>query len=261
MVWLQQQCWGYGYEYEKQHVCLFSHLVYKASWLLEGSCVVHIPGHTKHSASNIPKYNLVAIISYSQTDKMLQAAEEIVGKYIWGQYDLLVMPPSFPYGGMENPCLTFVSPTLLVSYILPCYYDSCCNFKVMNWLISSSSITGWWQISCKCKQSSNLLAQREPGNEASNLHVGFTFSILSMMTYCGRLYVTTFTFSELSSTHVFTYNGQWIMPSANWHSCQYQNQSSCLYVPHYTYVYNYSCYTVTHLSNGSCQYWYMTLYE
>ena len=63
---------------------------------------------------------------------MLQAAEEIVGKYIWGQYDLLVMPPSFPYGGMENPCLTFVSPTLLVSYILPCYYDSCCNFKVMN---------------------------------------------------------------------------------------------------------------------------------
>ena len=197
---------------------------------------------------------------FSQTNKMLQAAEEIVGKYIWGQYDLLVMPPSFPYGGMENPCLTFVSPTLLVSYILPCYYDSCCNFKVMNWLISSSSITGWWQISCKCKQSSNLLAQREPGNEASNLHVGFTFSILSMMTYCGRLYVTTFTFSELSSTHVFTYNGQWIMPSANWHSCQYQNQSSCLYVPH-TYVYNYSCYTVTHLSNGSCQYWYMTLYE
>lgn len=82
-----------------------------------------------------------------------------------------------------------------------------------------------------------------------------------MVTYCGRLYVTTFTFSELSSTHVFTYNGQWIMSSANWHSCQYQKQSSCLYVPHYTYVYNYSCYTVTHLSNGSYQYWYRTLYE
>jgi len=49
----------------------------------------------------------------SQTEKMLQAAEEIIGRYIWGQYDLLVLPPSFPYGGMENPCLTFVSPTLL----------------------------------------------------------------------------------------------------------------------------------------------------
>ena len=32
---------------------------------------------------------------------------------MWGQYDLLVLPPSFPYGGMENPCLTFVTPTLL----------------------------------------------------------------------------------------------------------------------------------------------------
>ena len=159
---------------------------------------------------------------------------------------------------LPHLCLTHSACELYIAMLL---WFMLQLFKVMNWLISSSSITGWWQISCKCKQSSNLLAQREPGNEASNLHVGFTFSILSMMTYCGRLYVTTFTFSELSSTHVFTYNGQWIMPSANWHSCQYQNQSSCLYVPHYTYVYNYSCYTVTHLSNGSCQYWYMTLYE
>ena len=46
---------------------------------------------------------------------MLKAAEEIMGPYLWGIYDLLVLPPSFPYGGMENPCLTFVTPTLLVS--------------------------------------------------------------------------------------------------------------------------------------------------
>ena len=50
-----------------------------------------------------------------QTDRVLTAAEEIVGPYIWGHYDLLILPPSFPYGGMENPCLTFVSPTVLVS--------------------------------------------------------------------------------------------------------------------------------------------------
>ena len=46
---------------------------------------------------------------------MLVAAESIVGRYVWKQYDLLVLPPTFPYGGMENPCLTFVTPTLLVS--------------------------------------------------------------------------------------------------------------------------------------------------
>ena len=45
---------------------------------------------------------------------MLATAEELAGPYVWGQYDILVLPPSFPYGGMENPCLTFATPTLLV---------------------------------------------------------------------------------------------------------------------------------------------------
>ncbi|KAK2102389.1 Leukotriene A-4 hydrolase [Saguinus oedipus] len=48
-----------------------------------------------------------------KTESMLKIAEDLGGPYVWGQYDLLVLPPSFPYGGMENPCLTFVTPTLL----------------------------------------------------------------------------------------------------------------------------------------------------
>lgn len=44
---------------------------------------------------------------------MLKIAEDIMGPYVWGAYDVLVLPPSFPFGGMENPCLTFVTPTLL----------------------------------------------------------------------------------------------------------------------------------------------------
>jgi leukotriene-A4 hydrolase len=50
---------------------------------------------------------------FAQTEEMLQTAESLCGPYVWGRYDLLVLPPSFPYGGMENPCLTFVTPTLL----------------------------------------------------------------------------------------------------------------------------------------------------
>ncbi|KAG7355961.1 M1 family peptidase [Nitzschia inconspicua] len=51
---------------------------------------------------------------FSETEDFLTAAEVISGKtYVWGRYDLLCLPPSFPYGGMENPCLTFVTPTLL----------------------------------------------------------------------------------------------------------------------------------------------------
>lgn len=58
---------------------------------------------------------------FSETEKYLQAAERLCGRYEWTQYDLLVLPPSFPYGGMENPCLTFVTPTLLVSYAWTVY--------------------------------------------------------------------------------------------------------------------------------------------
>lgn len=54
-----------------------------------------------------------AAYEFADTEKQLQKAEEICGPYVWGIYDLLVLPPSFPFGGMENPCLTFVTPTLL----------------------------------------------------------------------------------------------------------------------------------------------------
>ncbi len=45
--------------------------------------------------------------------KMIAAAEDLYGKYAWGRYDVLVLPPSFPFGGMENPRLTFATPTII----------------------------------------------------------------------------------------------------------------------------------------------------
>jgi leukotriene-A4 hydrolase len=50
---------------------------------------------------------------FGGVDAMLLSAEEIFGPYLWERFDFLVMPPSFPYGGMENPRLTFLTPTLL----------------------------------------------------------------------------------------------------------------------------------------------------
>ena len=54
-----------------------------------------------------------AAFEFSQTEEFLRIAESLTLPYQWGRYDLLCLPPSFPYGGMENPCLTFVTPTLL----------------------------------------------------------------------------------------------------------------------------------------------------
>ena len=50
---------------------------------------------------------------FADTERMMQAAEALYGPYRWVRYDLLVLPPSFPFGGMENPRLTFATPTIL----------------------------------------------------------------------------------------------------------------------------------------------------
>ncbi len=50
---------------------------------------------------------------FTDAEGMIKAAEDIVGPYPWGRYDILVLPPSFPVGGMGNPRLSYVSPTII----------------------------------------------------------------------------------------------------------------------------------------------------
>ncbi len=54
-----------------------------------------------------------AAAELSDTEKMIDAAEKLYGPYRWGRYDMIVLPPSFPYGGMENPVMTFLTPTFI----------------------------------------------------------------------------------------------------------------------------------------------------
>jgi len=60
-----------------------------------------------------PSVVVRAAHEFAGVDRMLTSAEALFGPYSWGRFDLLVLPPSFPYGGMENPRLTFLTPTLL----------------------------------------------------------------------------------------------------------------------------------------------------
>jgi leukotriene A-4 hydrolase/aminopeptidase len=55
-----------------------------------------------------------AVVEFSEMDNMIKAAEVLYGPYRWGRFDVIVLPPSFPFGGMENPKLTFLTPTLVV---------------------------------------------------------------------------------------------------------------------------------------------------
>ncbi|MFT5371335.1 MAG: leukotriene-A4 hydrolase, partial [Lysobacterales bacterium] len=50
---------------------------------------------------------------FAETQEMMDRTEEVYGEYAWGRYDLLILPPAFPYGGMENPRLSFITPSVL----------------------------------------------------------------------------------------------------------------------------------------------------
>jgi leukotriene-A4 hydrolase len=50
---------------------------------------------------------------FADTESMIAASEKLFGPYRWNRYDILVLPPSFPVGGMENPRLTFITPTVI----------------------------------------------------------------------------------------------------------------------------------------------------
>jgi len=54
-----------------------------------------------------------AAAEFADTERMIQVTEALYGPYRWGRYDLLVLPASFPFGGMENPRLSFITPTII----------------------------------------------------------------------------------------------------------------------------------------------------
>ncbi|MGB7875820.1 MAG: M1 family aminopeptidase/hydrolase, partial [Anaerolineales bacterium] len=55
-----------------------------------------------------------AVWEFAENEGKMVEAEKLLGPYLWGRYDLLILPPSFPYGGMENPRLTFLTPTAIL---------------------------------------------------------------------------------------------------------------------------------------------------
>ena len=81
----------------------------------------------------------------ADTEKMIRAAEALYGPYRWGRYDLLVGPPSFPIGGMENPRLTFVTPTMIAGD--RSLVDLIAHELAHSWsgnLVTNASWKHWW---------------------------------------------------------------------------------------------------------------------
>lgn len=60
-----------------------------------------------------PAVQAAAANEFADTEEMLAISEQLFGPYRWDRYDLLILPPSFPFGGMENPRLSFITPTVI----------------------------------------------------------------------------------------------------------------------------------------------------
>mgnify|MGYP005989262233 CR=1 FL=1 len=60
-----------------------------------------------------PSMLAASVKEFEDTQAMLEVTEKMYGKYRWDRYDLLILPPSFPFGGMENPRLSFITPTVI----------------------------------------------------------------------------------------------------------------------------------------------------
>ena len=74
-----------------------------------------LPARSARAPASMPSPRVVdaAAHEFADTEAMISTVEEMYGPYRWDRYDLLVLPPSFPFGGMENPRLTFATPTVL----------------------------------------------------------------------------------------------------------------------------------------------------
>ncbi|CDG85576.1 M1 family metallopeptidase [Janthinobacterium agaricidamnosum] len=86
-----------------------------------------------------------AAYELADTEKMIHAAESLYGPYRWGRYDMIVLPPSFPIGGMENPRLTFLTPTMIAGD--RSLVDLIAHELAHSWsgnLVTNASWKHWW---------------------------------------------------------------------------------------------------------------------
>ncbi|QGZ40770.1 aminopeptidase N [Pseudoduganella flava] len=86
-----------------------------------------------------------AAFELADTEKMIAAAEGLYGPYRWGRYDMIVLPPSFPIGGMENPRMTFLTPTMIAGD--RSLNDLIAHELAHSWsgnLVTNASWKHWW---------------------------------------------------------------------------------------------------------------------
>ena len=108
---------------------------------------------------------------FERVETMLHAAEELFGPYEWERYDVLVMPPSFPFGGMENPRLTFVTPSVLAGdrSLVNVIAHELAHAWTGN-LVSNATLEHFWLNEGFTVYAERRILEALEGTEAAELH-------------------------------------------------------------------------------------------
>ena len=112
-----------------------------------------------------------AAYEFAAVESMLRAAEKLFGAYEWDRCDILVMPPSFPYGGMENPRLTFVTPSLLAGD--RSLVDVIAHELAHAWtgnLVTNASANDFWLNEGFTVYAERRILEELEGRETAELH-------------------------------------------------------------------------------------------
>src|SRR5260370_24025710 len=112
-----------------------------------------------------------AAAEFAGVEQMLACAEKLFGPYEWERSDILVMPPSFPYGGMENPRLTFVTPSLLAGdkSLVNVIAHELAHAWTGN-LVTNASAHDFWLNEGVTVSAERRILEALSGREAAELH-------------------------------------------------------------------------------------------
>ncbi|HEU4853467.1 MAG TPA: M1 family metallopeptidase [Telluria sp.] len=113
-----------------------------------------------------------AAYELADTEKMIDAAESLYGPYRWGRYDMLVLPPSFPIGGMENPRMTFLTPTMIAGD--RSLVDLVAHELAHSWsgnLVTNATWKHWWLNEGVTTYVTTRILEKLYGEEVANMNL------------------------------------------------------------------------------------------
>ena len=111
---------------------------------------------------------------FAENEVKIIEAEKLLGPYLWGRYDLLILPPSFPYGGMENPRLTFLTPTAILG--TRAHLSLITHELAHAWtgnLVTNATWQDFWLNEGWTTYAETRITEVLEGKEVTDLHLAF----------------------------------------------------------------------------------------